>query len=205
MANWRGLVQCSKCPHRRACDYRLPLGQEPNPLCPDGWAEGPVPAHMIPGPHYEPCRGQKYTTGALRRERDRNAYQYSQRHFCLMCACWERTHTRVTNNSRTWLCRRHLRVFQQWKRKHSKPPLPYVAKDRTAPHRAKRQRILSTLSQGPRSLREVATVLDCSMESTRFHLNRLASLTKVERIPLRRGRAWIAWQLVTANVGHGQD
>lgn len=195
MARWRGLAQCDNCPHRQACDYRLPLGQAPNPLCPDGWVEGPVPAHMVPGPGYESPRGQKYSTGELRRERDRDGYQYSKRKFCLMCACWDKKHTRVTNNSKTWLCARHLRVFQAWKRKQGLPPIPYIRKDRTAKHRAKRQVILDILAPGPRSLREVATALDCSVESTRFHLNRLARAHKVGRIPLRRGRARVAWQL----------
>lgn len=206
MASWRGLAQCDKCPHQRACDYRLPLGQAPNPLCPDGWVEGPEPAHLIPGPHYEPQRGQKYATGALRRERDRNAYQYSQRHFCLMCACWERIHTRVTNNSRTWLCVRHLRVFQRWKRKHGLPPIPRSAgKVREVKRRAKHQAILDTLSDGPRSQREIANALDWSVELCRFHLNKLAGASKVVKVNMRRGQSWIAWQLVTANITHGQD
>lgn len=196
MARWGGLAQCDKCPHRRACDYRLPLGQAPNPLCPDGWVEGPVPAHMIPGSGYKPVSNEGKYTGTLRREKDRIA-QYSKRKFCLMCACWDKKHTRVTNNSRTWLCTRHLRVFQAWKRKHNLPPIPIrpatVAKRKQV---TKDRAIFAALTDGGRSLREVATALDCSVESARFHLNRLARVHKVGRVPLRRGRARIAWQLI---------
>lgn len=196
MARWRGLNLCKTCPHRQACDYRLPLGQAPNPLCSDGWVEGPVPTHMIPGAGYESPRGQKYTTGELRRERDRDSYQYSKRKFCLMCACWDKKHTRVTNNSKTWLCARHLRVFQAWKRKHSLPPIPIKpATTAKRKQQAKDRAIFAALSDGGRSLREVATALDCSVEGARFHLNRLARSHKVERVPLHRGRARIAWQL----------
>lgn len=202
MASWRGLAQCDKCPHRQACDYRLPLGQSPNPLCPDGWAEGPEFAHMIPGPDYKPPRSQKYSTSSeLRQERDRDNYQYSQRHFCLICACWERTHTRVTNGSLTWLCRRHLRVFQQWKRKHGRLPLKRAPANKGARKRAAKYAAISAaLSDGPRSLREVATALECSVESVRFHLNALARLARVERIPLHRGQARVAWQLIAAST-----
>ena len=196
MSRWGRLTQCNRCPHRQACDHRLPLGQAPNPLCPDGWAEGPVPAHMIPGPDYEPPRSQKYSdSGEWRRERDRD-YQYSLHHFCLMCACWERKHTRVTNGSSTWLCRRHLNVFQRWKRKEGRPPLPRKPANKNERKRAaKYGAIAAALSDGPRSLREIATALGCSVESVRFHLNALARLGRTERIPLRRGQAWIAWQL----------
>ena len=202
MASWRGLMQCNMCPHRQTCDFRLPLGQAPNPLCPDGWAEGPEPAHMIPGPNYEPPRSQKYSTSSeLRRERDRDHYQYSDRHFCLMCACWEHTHTRVTNNSRTWLCLRHLHVLQRWKRKHGLPPLPRRrANKAVAKQAAKYSAISAALGEGPRSLREVATALDCSVESVRFHLNALAKLARVKRITLRRGQSRIAWQLIPAST-----
>lgn len=202
MARWRGLAQCDKCPHQRACDYRLPLGQAPNPMCPDGWAEGPVPAYMIPGPDYVPPRSQKYSdSGELRRERDRDSYQYSLHHFCLMCACWHRKHTRVTNNSRTWLCIKCLRVLQRWKRKHGRPPLKRAPADKGKRKRAaKYATITAALSEGPRSLREVATALGCSVESVRFHLNALARLDRVERIPHRRGQARIAWQLIPAST-----
>lgn len=202
MARWGVLSQCDMCPHRQACDHMLPLGQAPNPLCPDGWIEGPVPAYMIPGPDYVPPRSQKYSASSeLRQERDRDNYQYSDGHFCLMCACWERTHTRVTNGSLTWLCRRHLRVFQQWKRKHGRPPLQHKPASKGKRKRAAKYATISAaLNDGPRSLREVATALGCSVESVRFHLNALARLDRVERVPLRRGQARIAWQLIPAST-----
>lgn len=200
MASWRGLAQCDKCLHRQACDYALPLGQAPNPSCPDGWIEGPVPAYMIPGPGYKPAVNEGKYTGTLRRERDVTA-QYGKRHFCLMCACWERTHTRVTNNSRTWLCRRHLRVFQAWKRKRGLPPLtPPRGKQREKNREKRRRAIVAFLTPGPKSLREVATALDWSTELARYHLNRLARLHEVERIPLVRGQSWVAWQLVPTST-----
>lgn len=197
MANWRGLNLCKTCPHRQACDYRLPLGQAPNPLCPDGWVEGPVPDYMIPGPGYKPASNEGKYMGTMRRERDSTA-QYSKRHFCLMCACWEHKHTPVTNNSRTWLCRRHLRMFQAWKRKRRLPAIGRMptGKRLKAQQEARRQTVLDTLSAGPRSLREVATALDCSAEGARYHLNRLAARHQVERIEQHRGRSWIAWQQV---------
>ncbi len=197
MARWRGLNLCKTCSHRRACDYRLPLGQAPNPLCPDGWVEGPVPAHLVPGPQYRPVSEMGKYTGLSQKERGRTA-QYTLRHFCLMCACWEHTHTPVTNASRTWLCRRHLRIFQAWKRKHSLPPLPRTSAGKriAAEREVKRQTVLDTLSEGPRSLREVATALEWSVELCRFHLNKLAGASRVKKIDMRRGQSWIAWQLV---------
>ena len=197
MARWGGLAQCDKCPHRQARDHRLPLGQPPNPLCPDGWVEGPGPIHTIPGPQYRPSSEMGKYTGLSRKERNRTA-QYSLKHFCLACACWEGVHTPVTNNSRTWLCRRHLRVFQAWKRKHGLPPISrtLTSEKFEAQREAKRQTVLATLSSGPQSLREVATALDCSVESTRYHLNRLAARRQVERIKQRHGQSWIAWQLI---------
>lgn len=200
MARWRGLNLCKTCPHRRACDHRLPLGQAPNPLCPDGWVEGPVPAHMIPGPGYKPVSNEGKYTGTLRRGRDRTA-QYSKRKFCLLCACWEHKHTPVTNNSRTWLCRRHLRVFQAWKRKRGLPPIPVPRGKQMEINREKKwQAVLDTLAPGPQSLREIATVLNWSVELTRFHLNKLAGASKVKKIEQRRGQSWIAWQLISQDT-----
>ena len=199
MANWRGLALCDSCLHRQACDYRLPLGQPPNPLCLDGWIEGPNPAHTIPGPDYRPASEMGKYPGESQRDRARTA-QYSLRHFCLMCACWERQHTPVTNASRTWLCRRHLRVFQAWKRKRGLPPLaPSRGKRRAANREKRRQAVVAFLTPGPRSLREIATALDWSTELARYHLNRLAQSHEVERVPLVRGQSWIAWQLIASS------
>lgn len=198
MARWRSLNLCKTCSHRQACDYRLPLGQAPNPLCPDGWAEGPDPAHMVPGPEYRPVSNEGKYTGTLRRERDRGAYQYSKRKFCLLCACWDKQHTPITNNSRTWLCRRHLYVYQKWQRARGLSGMfPKKAANKVeARRRAKRQAVLDALGDGARSLREIATVLEWSVELTRFHLNKLAGASRVEKIDMRRGQSWIAWQLV---------
>ena len=207
MASWQGLAQCKKCPHKQACDYRLPLGQVPNPLCPDGWVEGPNPAHMIPGPDYRPPSEMGKYTGRTRQERETTA-QYSLRHFCLMCACWENAHTPVTNSARTWLCQRHVQILQKWKRKRSSPilpPRPSAAKRLAAQREAKRQVVLGALADGPRSLREIANALEWSVELCRFHLNKLARASKVRKIDMRRGQSWIAWQLVTAKSAHGQD
>jgi len=197
-ARWGSTVLCKTCPHRQRCDYRLPLGQPPNPPCPDGWAEGSVPAHMIPGPQYKPPSGigKHNVTEGWSESKRRQAWNYRHRHFCLACAC-QGKHTPISNHTTTWLCRRHARRFRTWREATGRVPIPKVSKSQKAEAgERRRQAITKALTLGPLSLREIATALDFSYEGARYHLKVMQRRHLVEQIDQRRGQSWVAWQLI---------
>lgn len=202
MARWGSIALCDKCPHRRVCDYRLALGRAPNPSCPDGWVEGPVPAHMIPGPQYrQPSGVGKHNTAGEVSEEPWRSHHYNLRHFCLACAC-EGVHTPITNKSVTWLCSRHIWKLRSWKRATGRVVIPRPKQSwRLRAGQKRRQAIIEALTSGPLSLREIASILDTSPESARHHLKTMQRQALVETLDLRRGQSWVAWQLTPPEVG----
>lgn len=198
MARWGNTALCDKCPHRQHCSYLLPLGQPPNPPCPDGWVEGPVPTHMIPGPQYrQPSGIGKHNTAGEVSEEPWRGHHYNLRHFCLACACWHGEHTPVTNRSLTWLCSRHVWRLRAWKRATGRVIIPRPKSNwRLKAGQRRRQVIIEALASGPLSLREIATILDTSPESARHHLKTMQRQHQVETLDLRRGQSWVAWRLI---------